>query len=65
MNDKDKEIIKELLLEIDNLKKYSNELANNTRGEKLENYILSLSKNITELNNKMEKIYQDNFNTID
>lgn len=65
MNDKDKEIIKELLLEIDNLKKYNNELANNTRGEKLENYILSLSKNITELNNKMEKIYQDNFNTID
>lgn len=64
MNDKDKEKMQEILLEIDNLKKYSNELANNTRGEKLESYILSLSKNITELNNKTEKIYQDNFNTI-
>ena len=67
MEDKvqDKAKIQEILNEISNLKRYSSELANNTRGEKLENYINSLSKNINTLNDKVELIYQDYFNTID
>ena len=67
MNDKakDKEKIQEILNEISNLKRYNNELANNTRGEKLENYIGALARNINYLNNKVEDIYEDSFNTID
>lgn len=67
MNDKakDKEKLQEILNEITNLKRYSNELINNSRGEKIENYINSLSRNINVLNDKVENIYQDNFNTID
>ncbi len=58
---KDKAKIQEILDEIDNLKKYSNDLANNTRGEKLENLINNLNKNINLLNNKTEEIYNNNF----
>ena len=58
---KDKVKIQEILNEIDNLKKYSSELANNTRGEKLENLINNLSKNINLLNEETEKIYEENF----
>ena len=67
MNDKakDKEIIQVILDEIANLKRFNNELANNTRGDKLENYINSLSRNINILNDKVEMVYQDNFKTID
>lgn len=67
MNDKakDKEKIQVILDEIANLKRFNNELANNTRGDKLENYINSLSRNINILNDKVEMVYQDNFKTID
>ena len=67
MNDKakDKEKLQVILDEIANLKRFNNELANNTRGDKLENYINSLSRNINILNDKVENVYQDNFNTID
>jgi hypothetical protein len=67
MNDKakDKEKIQVILDEIANLKRFNNELANNTRGDKLENYINSLSRNINILNDKVEIVYQDNFKTID
>ena len=67
MNDKakDKEKLQEILNEIANLKRYNNELANNTRGEKLENYINCLSRNINNLNDKVENIYLNNFNTIE
>ena len=67
MNDKakDKEKLQEILNEIANLKRYNNELANNTRGEKLENYINSLSRNINNLNDKVENVYLNNFNTIE
>lgn len=58
---KDKAKIQEILDEIDNLKKYSNDLANNTRGEKLENLVNNLNKNISLLNNKTEEIYNNNF----
>lgn len=58
---KDKAKLQEILDEIDNLKKYSNDLANNTRGEKFENLINNLNKNINLLNNKTEEIYDKNF----
>ena len=61
MNDKDKAKLEEMLNEIENLKKYNNELANNTKGEKLDNYIDSLSKDINFLKIKVEKVYEDNF----
>ena len=61
MDDKDKAKLNEILNEIENLKKYNNDLASNTKGEKLENYIDSLSKDINSLKIKVEKIYEDNF----
>jgi hypothetical protein len=66
MNDKakDKEKLQEILNEINNIKRYNNELANNTRGDKLENYIGALARNINILETKTEEVYQDNFNTI-
>ena len=57
----DKIKIEEILEEIDNLKKYSQELASNTRGEKLENYIDNLAKNINSLGNKVETIYEEKY----
>ena len=60
---KDKQKLQEILNEIINLQKYCNELASNTRGEKLEEYINNLSKNITILNNNVEKAYQDTLKT--
>ncbi len=61
---KDKIKIDEILEEIQNLKKYSRELANNTQGEKLENYIDNLSKNINQFEEKVEKIYEDNYTKV-
>lgn len=55
INDKAK--ILEILNEIANLKAYSSELYNNTRGEKLDNYNNNLAKNIAMLNDKVENIY--------
>ena len=64
MNDNinnDKLKIEEILEEIQNLKKYSRELANNTSGEKLENFIDSLSKDINQFEINVEKIYEEQF----
>ena len=59
--DKDKLIFDDILIEIDNLKKYNNELANNVRGDKLENYINNINSNINNYENNIEKIYEENF----
>lgn len=59
----DKVKIQEILNELTNLKNYSNDLANNIRGEKLENYTDSLNKNINILDNKTENIYENNYKT--
>lgn len=59
--DKDKLIFDDILIEIDNLKKYNNELANNVRGDKLENYINNINSNIHNYENNIEKIYEENF----
>lgn len=61
----DKEKIQEILNEIERLKTYCNELGNNTRGPNLEEYINNLSKNITLLNNEVERIYDNSFKTVD
>ncbi len=61
MNDdtfQDKAKIQEVLDEITNLKKYCNDLRNNTRGEKLENYIDNLNKSIISLENSVQIIYE-------
>ena len=58
---KDKTKIEEILNEIENLKKYNNDLASNTRGEKLENYIDSLSKDIILFQDKIEETYDNNY----
>lgn len=60
-NLKDKMKYEEIINEIANLKKYSRELANNTRGEKLENYIDILSKNINNLDICVDNVYRDNY----
>ena len=62
LDNNDKTKLDEILNEIINLKRYSNELASNTRGEKLENYINNLTKNINSLENKIEYLYENNFN---
>ncbi len=59
--DKDKLIFDDILIEIDNLKKYNNELANNVRGDELENYINKVNSNIHNYENNIEKIYEENF----
>ena len=64
MNDtriNDKMKVQEILNEISNLKKYNNELSNSIRGEKLENLINNLNKNLNMLNEKTEKIYDEHF----
>lgn len=61
----DKEKIQEILSEITNLKTYCNNLGTNTRGPSLEGYINRLSKNITLLNNEVEKVYDNSFKSTD
>ncbi len=65
MNDKisDKAKMLEILNDVETLKQYGHELAENTRGEKLEDHINQLLKNITLLNNKVEDICLDKLNT--
>ena len=58
---KDKMKLQEIMDELSNLKKYSSDLSNNTRGDALENYINTLSKNINLLDEEVENIYEENF----
>ena len=60
---KDKQKLQEILNEISILQKLSSELGNNTRGDKLEEYIDTLRKNIQLLNNQVEKVLDDNLKT--
>ncbi len=65
LDTKDKLILDDILKEIDNLKKYNNELSINIRGEKLESYINNIQKNINTFEMNVEKVYEDNFETIE
>ena len=63
MNDeigKNKLKLQDIMIEIDNLKKYASDLANNSQGEKLENYIDKLEKDIEKAQDKLEIIYTNN-----
>ncbi len=64
MDDKDKIKLLELLDVIENLKNYSGELALNTRGEKLGNYVDNLIKNVNTMKTKVETVYEDKYGPI-
>ena len=57
---KNKQKIQNILNEIDLLKKYSKDLANASQGDKLENYINKLDKDIIKAQNKLEEMYTEN-----
>ena len=62
MNDeinKNKLKLEEVIKEIDNLKKYVNNLANNSKGAKLEEFIDKLDKDVIKVQNKAETLYTD------
>ncbi len=52
INDKLK--LESILNEINNLKRYNKQLNENTKGEKLENYINVLNKSLLSLEDKIE-----------
>ena len=53
----DKLKIHDIMDEIEDLKKYNNELLSNTNGEKLESYIYTLGKSINNLEEEIETLY--------
>ena len=62
MNDeinKNKIKIEEIMKEIDDIKKYVNTLANNSKGDKLEGFIDKLDKDVIKTQNKLETMYVD------
>ena len=59
---KEKSKTKDILMEIDNLKKYTNQLSNNVRSEKLENYITTMNNSISNLQDETENYYNENYN---
>ena len=59
---KQKAKIQDILVEIDNLKKYINQLKNNVRNEKIESYIEIINQNITKLQDEAENYYNEDIN---
>ena len=49
--------MQDIINEVTNLKRYNNELGNNIKGEKLENYIDKLNKEIMIAEDNVETIY--------
>ena len=58
---KNKQKIQNVINEINNLKKYTNELANNISGEKLEEYCNKITKDIVKAQDKVEELYTKKF----
>ena len=52
-----KVIIEDILNEIDNIKKYNKEIANNVSGDTIESYVSKIEKDINELQTKIEDSY--------
>lgn len=50
-------IIEDILNEIDNIKKYNKEIANNVSGDTIESYVNKIEKDINELQTKIEDSY--------
>lgn len=64
MNDKDaknKLKMADIIDELNNIKKYNNELFSNVHGEKLENYLNELDKSIVKAENQAETLYTKYF----
>ena len=66
MEDIAKEKIKtrDILVEVDNLKKYVDQIANNVRSEKLESFINTMDKNIAILQTETENFYNENYDKV-
>ena len=58
---KNKLKMNDIVNEITNIKKYNNDLANNLKGDKLEEYLDKLNKDIIKAQDKIENIYTINF----
>ena len=61
MDDKkiqEKKNAQDILIEIDNLKKYLKQISNSVRSEKIESMISSANKNIQKLQNETEDFYK-------
>ena len=52
-----KVIIEDILNEIENIKKYNKEIANNVSGDTIESYVNKIEKDINELQTKIEDSY--------
>ena len=53
----------DILIEIDNLKKYINKLSNNVRSDKLESFIETMENSITKLQGETENYFNNEINT--
>ena len=64
MEDKTNEKAKtrDILIEIDNIKKYVNNLSNNVQSEKIESFIDVMNQNVNKLQNETEAFYNENYN---
>lgn len=63
-NGKNKLKTEDILIEIDNLKKYTNNVSSNIRSDKLESFVNLMNKSITKLQTETENYYNENFNNI-
>lgn len=63
-NGKNKLKTEDILIEIDNLKKYTNNVSSNIRSDKLESFVDLMNKSITKLQTETENYYNENFNNI-
>lgn len=60
----DKQKIKDIITEIDNLKKYNNQIAANISGAVLESYANKMNKDILDLEKDVELIYEQITSTL-
>ena len=62
---KDKIKTQDILIEIDNLKKYTNDVSSNIKSDKLESFVDLMNKSITKLQTETENFYNDQFTNIE
>ena len=62
---KDKLKTQDILIEIDNLKKYTNDVSSNIKSDKLESFVDLMNKSITKLQKETENFYNDQFTNIE
>ena len=54
----EKKNAQDIIIEIDNIKKYLNQIANNIRSDKIESMILLMNKNVQKLQYETEAFYK-------